>query len=252
MSVLVRDLSYSYTSSEHVVFSGVSFETAGNEVLGLLGRSGCGKTTLINLLLGYLQPTKGSIVVDGSPVIGPAPSRAPIFQEDGLWPWFDAIENVTLPFLMRGGRASARAMEKRASEALVSCGLPSSALHRFPRQLSVGMRGRVQFGRILLLKPRMILADEPFTGLDAMTRSALRRLLLDVWHSTSATAFVATHDVDEALYLAHRILILTPDSPETLTQWENPFQGDEAAPEKHPERYFTFRNNLLAVIGGLQ
>lgn len=171
----------------------------------LLGRSGCGKTTLLNLAAGLDFPDQGSVSYDHQVLQGPAPSTALIFQTHNLFPWMTAEENVAFP-LRNQGMAKTEAL-KHAKHYLEQVGLESFAKHK-PSQLSGGMRQRIALARTIATKPRLLLLDEPFSALDMQTRRMMQRYLLHVWHDSGVTILMITHDLHEALMLADRIALM--------------------------------------------
>ncbi|MCT9929966.1 ABC transporter ATP-binding protein [Planotetraspora sp. A-T 1434] len=187
----------------------IHLEVASGEVLVVVGPSGSGKSTLLRGLAGLLPPYSGRILADGAEVTGTAPDRAMIFQDDGLLPWRTVRGNVELPLGIRG-------VPKRQRMAIAEQWIGRVGLagfdNRLPRELSGGMRQRVQLARALVGAPRAVLMDEPFGSLDAQTRAEMQRLLLDVLRDTSATVVFVTHDVDEALLLGDRIVVLGPSA----------------------------------------
>ena len=187
------------------VVEGIDLDVTPGEILVVLGPSGCGKSTLLRAIAGLLHPLAGHLVADGRPVEGPCADRALVFQDDALLPWRTARRNVELPLALQGvGRSERR---RRADEWLGRVGLGDCADH-LPGQLSGGMRQRVQLARALAGEPGVICMDEPFGALDAQTRTSMQRLLVDVWRASGCTVVFVTHDVDEALALGDRIVIL--------------------------------------------
>lgn len=172
----------------------------------ILGPSGCGKSTLLGALAGHLQPAQGSLDVDGVPVHGPSPQRGMVFQQHTLFPWRTVRENVAFGLKMNGtGKAERLAA---ADDMLALVGLEAFAGH-WPNQLSGGMQQRVEIARVLINRPRLLLMDEPFGALDALTRMKMQALLLDIWARIRTTVVFVTHDIDEALFLADRILVMS-------------------------------------------
>ena len=172
----------------------------------ILGPSGCGKSTLLGALAGHLQPVEGSLKVDGVAVQGPSPQRGMVFQQHTLFPWRSVRENVAFGLKMSGvGKAERLAA---ADEMLALVGLEGFAGH-WPNQLSGGMQQRVEIARVLINRPRLLLMDEPFGALDALTRMKMQELLLDIWTRIRTTVVFVTHDIDEALFLADRILVMS-------------------------------------------
>jgi NitT/TauT family transport system ATP-binding protein len=189
------------------------------EMVCLVGPSGCGKTTLLRCLAGLLTPTSGRVELFGEPVVRPPRAMALVFQDysRSLLPWLDVHANVTLPLKARGmGRAE---RDSLARGALASVGLAGDA-HKYPWQLSGGMQQRTAIARALAYQPEILLMDEPFASVDAQTRADLEDLLLEVWSTYDVTVLLVTHDIDEAVYLADRIVVLSAapsQVQETLT-----------------------------------
>jgi len=206
MSLRIEHLTVHY--GQRAVLSGIDLDVADAEILAVTGPSGCGKSTLLRTLAGLLPVSSGRILSADVPVIGTSAERALVFQDDGLLPWRSVRRNVELPLSIRRVPRARRRTE--AESWLSQVGLAGYEDH-LPRELSGGMRQRVQLARTLAGSPRVILADEPFGALDAQTRTAMQRLLVDVWRKRPTTVVFVTHDVDEALFLADRVAVLTRD-----------------------------------------
>jgi len=189
------------------VLGEVSVRLAEREILVLVGPSGCGKSTLLRTLAGLAAPLSGRALVDGEPVHGPGRDRVLVFQDDGLLPWRSVRRNVVLPLVI--GRVPRARRRAEADRWLARVGLLDAA-HRLPRELSGGMRQRAQLARALAGGPGLLLMDEPFGALDAQTRAAMQRLLIEVWRAHPRTIVFVTHDIDEALALGDRIAVLRP------------------------------------------
>lgn len=189
------------------VLHDVSISAEPGEFICLLGPSGCGKSTLLGALAGHLQPARGTLNLDGEPIAGPDPQRGLVFQQHTLFPWKTVQDNVAYGLKMKGVDRATR--EQAARELLELVGLAGFE-HRYPRELSGGMQQRVEIARVLINRPRVLLMDEPFGALDALTRSRMQELLLDLWTRMRTTIVFVTHDIDEALFLADRVLILSP------------------------------------------
>lgn len=174
----------------------------------LLGRSGCGKSTLLNLAAGLDAPTRGHVLYDGRPLVGPAPRSAFIFQHNNLFPWMTAEANVA--FALRNRKVPDAEARRRARHLLEKVGLSDFSAH-LPAQLSGGMRQRVALARSIAMEPRLLLLDEPFSALDAQTRRLMQGYLLDTWRSTGASVLMVTHDLGEALMLAGHIVLMGSD-----------------------------------------
>ncbi len=176
------------------------------EFVCVVGASGSGKSTLLRLLDGMLTPTMGSITSGGEPVRGPSSDRAMVFQSDNLMPWSTIIDNVAYGLVL-GGMRKKRARELAASQ-LERVGLAATA-NQYPRQLSGGMRQRVNIARALAVDPQVLLLDEPFAALDAQTREIMSSELLSIWSADKKTVMFVTHQIDEAVYLADRVAVLS-------------------------------------------
>ncbi|MBB5690665.1 ABC transporter ATP-binding protein [Roseomonas alkaliterrae] len=190
------------------IFEDVWFGIERGEFVCLVGHSGCGKTTILNILAGLEGPTEGAVIVDGAEITGPSLDRAVIFQGHALMPWMTATGNVAFALSCRHRGWSRAQCEAAAREALKRVGL-GHALDRRPAELSGGMKQRVGIARALALEPKMMLMDEPFSALDALTRGSLQDEVSRLVTETRQTAFMITHDVDEAILLADRILLMS-------------------------------------------
>ena len=185
----------------------LDFSVAAGEFVCILGPSGCGKSTLLGALAGHLKPSAGVLRVDGEVVEGPSPARGMVFQHHTLLPWRSVLDNVAFGLKMQGLNKTAR--RQQAQDFLRLVGLQDFA-SRWPNQLSGGMQQRAEIARVLINRPRLLLMDEPFGALDAQTRGRMQELLLDIWGRIRTTVVFVTHDIDEALFLADRILVMSP------------------------------------------
>ncbi|MFG1608835.1 ABC transporter ATP-binding protein [Actinoplanes sp. NPDC049265] len=185
----------------------VSLMVPRGSFLAVVGRSGCGKSTLLRLIAGLLQPTQGKIKINGRPVRRPSRDVALMFQRPALFPWHSVLENVLLPVSLLGERRASYL--DRAHELLNLTGLDGFQ-HRMPGELSGGMQQRVALCRSLLLRPRVMLMDEPFSALDALTRAELAVELQRIHQAESATTILVTHSIEEAVLLADRVVVLSP------------------------------------------
>ena len=187
----------------------VGFDVLPSERFVLLGASGCGKSSLLKAVGGFLSPTEGRILVDGRPIDGPGPDRIAVFQEfDQLPPWKTVLENVAFPLIASGSSPRKAALEQ-ARHWLARVGLADFA-SAYPHQLSGGMKQRVAIARALAMKPRVLLMDEPFAALDALTRRRMQDELLALWEQERFTLLFVTHSIEEALIVGHRVLVLSP------------------------------------------
>lgn len=184
----------------------LEFAIAPGEFVCILGPSGCGKSTLLGALAGHLPITTGRLAVDGQNVQGPSPDRGMVFQQHTLFPWKRVRDNVAFGPKMRG---LARRERDRAADAILKLVGLSEFEPFYPAQLSGGMQQRVEIARVLINQPRVLLMDEPFSALDAQTRGMMQQVLLDIWSRIPTTTVFVTHDIDEALFLADRIVVMS-------------------------------------------
>lgn len=229
------------------ILQGVNLEVRPGEIVGIVGRSGTGKSTLLRVLGGLLQPTAGTATLDGVPLNAPPDGVVTVFQDyaSALLPWRTVERNVALPLERSLGRAQ---RTTRVREALAMVGLESKAKD-YPWRLSGGMQQRVQIARALALRPRVLLMDEPFGALDAMTRSQLQDQLLDLQEETGATIVLITHDLEEAIYLSDRVCLIAgaPGHIPSEALTELPRPRDQIATRELP-RYLEIRHTMLVEL----
>jgi NitT/TauT family transport system ATP-binding protein len=227
---------------------GVSLAARAGELLCIVGPSGAGKTTLLRCIAGLATPTAGVVSIDGQVVTGPPPALALVFQDysRSLLPWMSVQANVVLPLKAR--RLSRAERNERASEALASVGLGGHGA-RYPWQLSAGMQQRVAIARALAYRPEVMLLDEPFASVDAQTRADLQDLLLEVWERTGLTMVFVTHDIDEAAYMADRIVVLSasPARVKETVDVELPRPRDQIATKALPA-FADLRGRIFASV----
>jgi ABC-type nitrate/sulfonate/bicarbonate transport system ATPase subunit len=186
---------------------GVCLDVAPGEIVSLVGTSGCGKSTLLNVLAGFEAPTAGRVLLDGSEITGPGADRGVVFQSDNLFGWLTVRGNVEFPLRLAVNRAARAELAARVDELIEWVGL-GDFRDAYPKELSGGMRQRAAIARALVSRPRILLMDEPFGALDAQTRENMQRLLLDVAAASRATILFVTHDVEEAVYLGDRVVVM--------------------------------------------
>lgn len=208
-AIVLRDIGRTYRDGAHTVeaLRGINLTVAPAAFVALLGPSGCGKSTLLNIIAGFEPPSAGEVIVNGTPVRGPSAERGVVFQDTAaLFPWLTVAENVA--FGLRAGRASREEVRARVAAVLDLVRL-SRFSDRLPRELSGGMRQLVAIARVLVMNPKLLLMDEPFAALDAITRQRLQSRLTAIWEKTGIAILFITHSVDEAIYLADEVAVMS-------------------------------------------
>lgn len=227
------------------VLHDVSIDAAPGELVCLLGPSGCGKSTLLGALAGHLPPARGSLRLNGEPIEGPHPDRGLVFQHHTLFPWKTVLQNVAYGLKLKGIDRAAR--EAEARQMIAQVGLAGFE-GRYPRELSGGMQQRVEIARVLINKPRVLLMDEPFGALDALTRAHMQELLLDLWNRLRTTILFVTHDIDEALFLADRVLIIGPRPGRILEELTVPFPRPRHTGQLTEPAFVALKRRCLALL----
>ncbi|WP_147113048.1 ABC transporter ATP-binding protein [Tateyamaria sp. syn59] len=233
------------------VFENASFGVEKGEFVCILGHSGCGKSTIMNILAGLAEPTSGVVKMDGMHVSGPSLDRGVVFQNYSLLPWLSALKNVTFGVSARHKGWSKAKVEEHARAYLAMVGLEGDVVHRKPSQLSGGMRQRVSIARAFANQPKLLLLDEPFGALDALTRGTIQDELIKVWSQTEQTVFMITHDIDEAILLADRILLMTNGPLARVAESVDitiPRPRNRTEIVEHPN-YYAIRNHLVQFLG---
>ena len=233
------------------VFENATFGVEKGEFVCILGHSGCGKSTIMNILAGLAEPTTGVVKMDGVHVSGPSLDRGVVFQNYSLLPWLSALKNVTFGVGARYKDWSKAEVEDHALKFLSLVGLDGDVVHRKPSQLSGGMRQRVSIARAFANQPKLLLLDEPFGALDALTRGTIQEELIKVWSQTEQTVFMITHDIDEAILLADRILLMTNGPHARVAESVEitiPRPRNRTEIIEHPN-YYAIRNHLVQFLG---
>ncbi len=208
ISICVKNLNKRYRARDGDVpaLSSVDFSVAEGEFVSIVGPSGCGKSTLLYILGGFISADDGLVEVNGKAVTGPGIDRGVVFQEYALFPWLTVVQNISYGLEMTGMRREQR--EENVQRLISTIGLEGFE-NRFPRELSGGMKQRVAIARTLAYDPKILLLDEPFGALDAQTRETMQDELLRLWQGTRKTVVMVTHDVNEAVYLSDRVLVMS-------------------------------------------
>lgn len=250
-SVEVKELSFAYENTDTLILKDLNMQIQEGDFVCLLGQSGCGKSTLLRLLAGLEKPTTGEILIDGKPIKGAGLERSVVFQDYGLFPWMTAGENIVLALKQKFPKQKKSELKAIAKEMLVKVGLDESVYGKLPKELSGGMKQRCAIARSFSINPPVLLMDEPFGALDAVTRARLQEMVLDLWKSdeTKKIVFFVTHDVDEALLLANKIFVLGQKPSSVIYSCEIP---EEDKPDRNSlyenVHIMKLRNELIKYI----
>lgn len=222
VKIAAKKLSKDYRTRQGTIFAlkDFSLDIVEGEFLSIVGPSGCGKTTFLNVAAGFIPPTGGEILMDNKPIQSPSAERAVVFQDNGLFPWMSARENIAYGLMMKGKGKNERALTSRTYLELVGLGEFADS---YPKDLSEGMKKRVELARAFANEPAVILLDEPFANLDAQTRKKMHGVIQTLRETTLQTAVFVSHDVDEAILLSDRIAVMTPRPGNTKAVLEVPF-----------------------------
>jgi NitT/TauT family transport system ATP-binding protein len=233
--------------AETVALEGVTLSLREREIVSLVGRSGCGKTTVLNLIAGFMEPTAGRILVGGRPVTRPGPDRLVVFQSPALYPWLTVWDNITFGVRHRG--VDPVAYGARATSAIKYAALTGFERH-YPYQLSGGMRQRVQIARCLMSEAEVLLLDEPFGALDAQTRIEMQHWLLEMHRAYDPTILFITHDVDEALFLSDRVYVMTPRPGRIQAEIAVPFRRPRRLSVLGAPEFVRLKAEILRLLHG--
>lgn len=232
-------------NGEMVALNGVSLDIKENEFVCVVGPSGCGKSTLLNIIAGLLEPTSGKVEVDGKVVEGPGPERGVVFQQYALFPWLTVLKNVQFGLKLQG--KSEEEAKAEAMKYLKMVDLEQFA-NSYPKELSGGMKQRVAIARAYAVNPQVLLMDEPFGALDAQTRTQLQTELLNTWEKEKKTCFFITHDVDEAIILAQRVVIMSarPGRIKEIVDIDIPYPRDQET--KMTKEFLDLKNYIWSQV----
>jgi nitrate ABC transporter ATP-binding subunit len=257
----LSDLTKAYpgvNGTEYLAVQSVFLKMRAGEFVSIMGHSGCGKSTVLNMVAGLSQSTRGAVIVDGKERREPGPDRMVVFQNYSLLPWLSVLDNVLFAIDSARSTFSGRLLftaethskrEDRARNYLDMVGL-SHALDKYPTELSGGMRQRVSIARALAMEPQILLLDEPFGALDAITREEMQDELLDIWSRSTTTGLMVTHDIDEAILLSDRIVLMTNGPAATIGEiFDVPFPRPRSREklQEHPG-YYTLRNTFMKAL----
>ncbi|MCU0776020.1 MAG: ABC transporter ATP-binding protein [Ideonella sp.] len=245
----VEGLAKTYEGLAEPVFESVNFGIARGEFVCIIGHSGCGKTTILNALAGLEKASEGYVFMDGREVTGPGLERGVVFQGHALMPWLSVRRNIAFAVRSRWPEWSAAQVDRQVEQYVAMVGL-SAAIDKKPSQLSGGMKQRVGIARAFAIQPKMLLLDEPFGALDALTRGTIQDELLRICAETQQTVFMITHDVDEAILLADRILLMSNGPRARIAEIvRNTMpRSRQRATMHHDPQYYRIRNHLVDFL----
>lgn len=248
---VIKDLSFSYPGTDKLVLKDINMDVAEGEFVSILGQSGCGKSTLLRLLAGLEKQTSGEILIDGKPFSGPSLSRGVVFQDYGLFPWMTAGENIMLALRQRFPERDKKELREVAVNMLQSVGLDKGVYNKLPKELSGGMKQRCAIARAFGIDPPILLMDEPFGALDAVTRARLQDMVLELWRKQEPKkiVFFVTHDVDEAILLSTKIFVLDQSPSNVIFNCDIPSDGRPTRETQFEDpKFLNLRNTLIRYI----
>jgi nitrate/nitrite transport system ATP-binding protein len=245
----IEGLGKTYPGSNEPVFDGVNFEVAQGEFVCIIGHSGCGKTTILNVLAGLESASTGHVFMDRREVAGPSLDRGVVFQGHALMPWLTVRKNIAFAVRSKWPAWSRSQVDEHVVKYIELVGL-ASAIDKKPSALSGGMKQRVGIARAFAIQPRMLLLDEPFGALDALTRGTIQDELLRICAETHQTVFMITHDVDEAILLADRVLLMSNGPQARVAEIVKNTMGRDRqrATLHHDPQYYRIRNHLVDFL----
>ncbi len=241
--ITVENLSAGYGDGH--VLENISFDVANNEILCLIGASGCGKTTLLNVIAGLVPYQEGRVALDSKPVTAPGPDRVMVFQDDAVFPWMRVQQNVE--YGLHTKRMARPEIRRRAAEVIRLVGLEGRE-RAFPRELSGGMRKRVDLARALAVEPEVLLMDEPYAALDVITKERLQIEFNRISEGTKMTCVFVTHDLEEALFLGHRVILLGREPACIVATYDVPFSHPRDVTLKRTAQFQDLRGELASRI----
>jgi NitT/TauT family transport system ATP-binding protein/taurine transport system ATP-binding protein len=241
------DFAYAQTKREQLILQNINLSLYEHELVCVLGPSGCGKSSLLNILAGFQQPTTGTVMIHGDEQTKPNPGVGVVFQHPNLFPWLTIEKNIEFGLKMQ--KVTKEERKQLVANYLQLVDL-TSASKKLPHQLSGGMKQRAAIARTLATDPKVILMDEPFSALDALTREAMQKHLLTIWNQTKKCIFFITHDVEEALKLATRIIVMHPKPGRVILDTQNPLQSEryEEGTFQYHEKFMELRQFFISKI----
>jgi NitT/TauT family transport system ATP-binding protein len=242
----IKGVHKTFGTSPRPVLDDLSLEIGGGEFVSLIGPSGCGKTTLLRIVAGLLRPSSGTVELDGAVSLGPTREKAVVFQHFNLFPWRNTLANASYGLELQG--LGKREREERARRFLAMVGLEGYEQH-YPSQISGGMKQRVGIARALAMEPKLLLMDEPFGALDALTREYLQRELERICRAQQLTTLFVTHSLDEALFLSDRVVVMGARPGRVLEIFQVPFGRPRTDTDfRSDPAYARIRNDIWALL----
>lgn len=249
VKVSIQDIVKTFDSrnGEVVALNGINLDIMENEFITVVGPSGCGKSTLLNIIAGLEQPTDGRVLCDGKEVKGTGPERGVVFQQYALFPWLTVKGNVEFALKIQNKHKSKEAIEEIAMKYIKMVDL-SDFVNHYPKELSGGMKQRVAIARAYAANPSVLLMDEPFGALDAQTRTQLQEELLETWDKEQKTCFFITHDVDEAIVLGQKVMIMSarPGRIKEIVDVEIPYPRNQET--KMSQEFMDIKNHIWSQV----
>jgi len=233
-------------SGEVIALQNIDISVKQGEFVSIVGTSGCGKSTLLSIIAGLNTHTSGELLVEGRPVTGPGPERAVVFQSDATFPWLTVSQNIE--YGMKVKKIPSAERKTRTDELLKLLELDKFR-DAYPRELSGGMRKRIDIGRAYAVEPRILLMDEPFGALDVVTREMMQSELLRIWSERQTTVVFVTHDLEEAMFLSDRIVLLSPRPGRLKEIIEMPFARPRTQELRESREFYELRNRLRKIMG---
>jgi NitT/TauT family transport system ATP-binding protein len=229
------------------VVDDVSYDIGDGEFVAIIGPSGCGKTTMMNIVAGFVKPTSGRVLLDGRAIAGPGPDRGVIFQDYGVFPWLTVRQNIAFGLTLAANRAAAAGRDAICDRYMALMGLTDFA-DAWPKMLSGGMRQRLALARAYAVRPQFLLMDEPFGALDAQTRTSMQDLLLQVLATEGKTVMLITHSVEEAIYLASRIIVMSARPTRIREEIAIPFVYPRAESLHESREFNELRSHIRDLV----
>jgi nitrate/nitrite transport system ATP-binding protein len=244
LSISRIDMTFGSGAAANPVLKGISLDVRRGEFISLIGHSGCGKSTVLNIVAGLLRATSGGVIVDGREVNDPGPDRAVVFQNHSLLPWLTVYQNVEIAVdkIFRRTRSAAQRREwiLRNLEMVHM----EHAIHRLPSEISGGMKQRVGIARALAMEPKVLLLDEPFGALDVQTKEDMQLLIRQIWQDTGTTVLMVTHDVEEAVFLGQRVIVLACEPGRVAAELAVPLPAERDLAIKRTQTFLELRAEL--------